>query len=209
MNSTGAGTTRPYRMRARRRAMEETGERILDAAYRLWLDHPYDQLTLEAVGERAGVTKQTVLRHFGSKDDLLVAVTDWRRPREDDAATGTDPGDVDAALASLLDRYEVMGDAVVRFLELEGRAEAVDYALQAGREGHRAWIEHAFGPHLPPDGEAREQAVLALYAATDVMVWKLLRRDFAASRPQTEAVVRRLVEGVLGTLDPPPKGEPR
>lgn len=36
---------------------------------------------------------------------------------------------------------------------------------------------------------------MTLYAATDVMAWKLLRRDFDRSR--ADADLRRLVDGVL------------
>jgi hypothetical protein len=46
---------------------------------------------------------------------------------------------------------------------------------------------------------------MALYAATDVMVWKLLRRDFGRSRARTEISIVRLVEGVLHGLDGSPQ----
>jgi AcrR family transcriptional regulator len=193
----GAGGKRAYRMRARREAVERTRERILQAAYALWLERPYDEVTVEAVADAAGVSRQTVHRQFGSKDELVVAVTDWRGPRED-ALREVKPGDVDAAVRRAIERNEEMGDAVVRFLELEGRIEAAAYMLKQGREAHRAWIEHVFAPRLPGRGRARERAVLALYAATDVTVWKLLRRDFGQSPSDTEAIVRQLVEGVLG-----------
>ena len=49
-------------------------------------------------------------------------------------------------------------------------------------------------------GARREELVLALYAATDVTVWKLLRRDLGSSRSRTESIIRQLVEGALGTL---------
>jgi AcrR family transcriptional regulator len=197
-----SGGKRPYRMRARRRAVEQTRERILQAAYDLWLARPYDEVTVEAVADAARVSRQTVHRQFGSKDDLVIAVTDWRGPRED-ALRAVEPGDVAAAVQRAVQRNEEMGDVVVRFLELEGRLEAADYMLKTGREAHRAWIEDVFDPYLPRRGTARERAVLALYAATDVTVWKLLRRDFGQSRAATEAIVRQLVDGALASLDAP------
>jgi len=39
--------------------------------------------------------------------------------------------------------------------------------------------------------------VAALVAATDVYVWKLLRRDQGLDRAAAEHVVRRLVEGAV------------
>lgn len=188
-------------MTARREAVEQTRERILAAAFDLWLGRPYDQVTLDAVAEAAEVSRQTVHRQFGSKDDLLVAVIDWRAPQEAEADDSVVPGDVAGAVAQHVSRYEQMGDAVARFLQMEGRVEAVDRLLEHGRRAHRAWLERVFHDQLRPlDPAGREQAVLALYAASDVTVWKLLRRDHGCSRPQTEAIIRRLVDGVLRTL---------
>ena len=195
-----AGGKRPYRMRERGLAVERTRESILQAAFDLWLAQPYDEVTLEAVAAAAGVSRQTVHRQFGSKEDLLVAVIDWRRPREDEADARVAPGDVDDAVGHLVDRYEAMGDVIVRFLGLEGRIEAIDYFLANGREAHRGWLERVFAPFLPDDRQRCDEAMLMLYAATDVMVWKLLRRDFDRSRAQTEATIRRLVDGALYTL---------
>jgi AcrR family transcriptional regulator len=195
-----AGGKRRYRMQERSRSVERTRGSILQAAFDLWLAQPYDEVTLETVAARAGVSRQTVHRQFGSKEDLLIAVIDWRRPREDEADAGVAPGDVAAAVSHLMDRYEAMGDVIVRFLGLEGRIEAIDYFLANGREAHHGWLERVFAPFLPDDRRSRAEAVLTLYAATDVMVWKLLRRDFGRSRTQTEASIRRLVDGALQTL---------
>jgi len=195
-----AGAKRVYRMTARKDAVDRASEAMLRATFELWLERPYDEVTLEAVAELAGVSRQTVLRHFGSKEGLVVAVVDWAGS-EEDAARRIESGDVATGLRRLVDRYETTGDANVRLLELEGRIEAVDYGLAQGRAGHRSWIEHLFGPFLPQGPtRRREQAVMALYAATDVTVWKLLRRDFGRTRKDTEATIALLVEGVLAKL---------
>ena len=111
--------------------VEQTRERILQAAYDAWLAEPYDQVTLDGVARAAGTSRQTVLRHFGSKDELAVAVVDWQLPHEE-SARRVEPGDVVAAVRHLVDRYEAMGDANVRMLELEGRVAPIDHLL-----GHR------------------------------------------------------------------------
>ena len=46
-------------------------------------------------------------------------------------------------------------------------------------------------------GAARERRVMAFYAATDVYIWKLLRRDFGLDPGQTRAVFRELVEALV------------
>jgi AcrR family transcriptional regulator len=191
---------RVYRMTARKEAVNRAREAMLRAAFGLWLERPYDEVTLDDVAELAGVSRQTVLRHFRSKEGLVVAVVDWVGPQED-VARRAEPGDVAVGLQRLVDRYETIGDANVRLLELEGRMEALDYGLAQGRASHRAWIEHLFGPLLPRRGtQRRERAVMALYAATDVTVWKLLRRDFGQTRKETEATITLLVDGVLAKL---------
>lgn len=195
----GQGTSgrRPYRMQARQEAVDRAREAILSATYDLWLERAYDEVTLQAVAERAGVTRQTVHRHFGSKEQLVLAVVDWAGPREE-AARAVPAGDVGAAIRRVIERNEEMGDANIRALELEGRVEAIATMLAQGRASHRAWIGRVFGPQLQGlRGRARDRAVMALYAATDVTVWKLLRRDFGLSVPETERIVSQLVEGVL------------
>jgi len=197
------GVTRTYRMRARQEAVASTRERILRAAYDQWSEQSYDQVSIESVARAAGTSRQTVIRQFGTKDELAFAVVDWQKPRED-AFRAAEPGDIGTAVTRLIDRYEVMGDANVRMLELEGRVPAIDHLLEVSRAGHRAWIERT----LLPDGVSGdlEQVVLALYAATDVMVWKLLRRDLGQTRPATESVILRLVRAVL---DGTPAGKDR
>jgi AcrR family transcriptional regulator len=191
-------------MSTRHETTQQTRTRVLEAAYGLWLDHPFDEVTLESIAEAAGVTRQTIHRQFGSKDDLFVAVVDWRRPAELAESQAPEAGDVAAAVRVYVERYERMGDAVVRFLAMEGRIEAVDHLLATGRADHTAELEDAFGPLLPAEGTPeRARAALALYGATDVMVWKLLRRDLGRSREETELVIRQLVEGVLCTLATP------
>jgi AcrR family transcriptional regulator len=195
---SAAPRKRGYRMRARAEAVAQTRERILRSAYELWLAETYDAVTMNAVAARAGVTRQTVLRQFSSKDELAVAVVDWQRPREE-AGRQTEPGDAAAAVARLVARYEVMGDGNVRMLEVERRIPAIRYLLEQSRESHRGWIERVFSPALPKRrGPARERRILALYAATDVYLWKLLRRDLGVSAAEAEAVLGELVEAVLG-----------
>lgn len=60
MKSGDAASKRPYRMKARAEAAERTARAILNAAAELWRDHPLDEITLQQVAERAGVTAQTV-----------------------------------------------------------------------------------------------------------------------------------------------------
>jgi AcrR family transcriptional regulator len=65
-------------MGARADAAEQTRQRILQAALELFLTRDPDEITLEAIAERAEITLQTVLRKFGSKDALFAAAAEHK-----------------------------------------------------------------------------------------------------------------------------------
>jgi TetR/AcrR family transcriptional repressor of nem operon len=60
----------------RTRDPERTRERILDAAQALILDHGYGSTTVDAVVNRAGITKGAFFHHFGSKGDLARSLVE-------------------------------------------------------------------------------------------------------------------------------------
>lgn len=203
MNNSAGDAKRPYRMRARAEAVEATRDAICSAAIELWLDVPYDELTLDDIAGRAGTTRQTILRHYGSKEGLALAAAEWYSPRIE-AATEVEAGDVPAAVSAIVFQYEAMGDANVRLLQIEDRLAEVHELLERGRSNHRRWVKHSFAPFIERvDPSGREHLVDALYAATEVTVWKLLRRDFGRSVEATEAVLDTLVRGVLATAAHP------
>lgn len=180
-------------MQARAAGVDRTRLRILRAAYALWLEHDYDAVSLDQVAAKAGVSKQTLIRQFGGKDRLAVATVDWQRTLEEGARV-VEPGDLRGAVSTLLGRYERMGDANVRVLALEHRVPAIRYLLESSRKSHRGWVERVFAPYLPSQkGAAYRQKVTAFYVATEVMNWKLLRRDLGMSRADTHAVFMALV----------------
>jgi AcrR family transcriptional regulator len=188
---------RPYAMRARAEAAERTGERILDAAFAAFNQRLYDEVTLDDVAHRAGVSTQTVIRRFGSKEGLVAAVS--ARVREQvGAQRGEAPvGDVAGAVANLLDHYEEMGDSVLHLLAQEGRVAPFREAAERGRVLHREWVARTFAPWLEPlDGPERRRRHAQLVAVTDVYVWKLLRRDLRLGRAQTALALRELIEAL-------------
>jgi hypothetical protein len=102
-----------------------------------------------------------------------------------------------------MDDYEQAGDLVVRSLAQEDRHPAIRRMTDTGRAFHRAWIEAVFAPWLkdlaPADACKRTDA---LVVATDVYVWKLLRRDMNRSLSEYGRLVERLIDGALGDLRP-------
>jgi hypothetical protein len=105
-------------------------------------------------------------------------------------------GDVEQAVRALFDHYEDLGDAVVRWNAEAERVPAIGGVIAQARSTHRAWLEHVFADRLPPRGAARERALDLHYAATDVHLWKLWRRDFGLPRGEAERHMRELVAAV-------------
>ena len=51
----------------------KTRDRIIDAAAKLFYGEGIRRVSVDAVAEKAGVTKRTLYYHFDSKDDLIAA----------------------------------------------------------------------------------------------------------------------------------------
>jgi TetR/AcrR family transcriptional regulator, mexJK operon transcriptional repressor len=94
-----AGGTRSARKRAA----------ILDAATTLFLRHGYLGTSMDEVAARAGVSKQTVYKHFADKESLFseivtTTVGEVSDPNYRDVVTLRESGDVDADLRDLARR---------------------------------------------------------------------------------------------------------
>src|SRR4029077_15652150 len=65
---------------ARRRSTEpsDARERIMVVAYDLFCKHGIRAVGVDTIIEQADVAKMTLYRHFGSKDELVLAVLDRR-----------------------------------------------------------------------------------------------------------------------------------
>lgn len=59
-------------------APNPTRKRIIDAATKLFYAEGIGRVSMDAVAEKAGLTKRTLYYHFKSKDDLIAAYLDAR-----------------------------------------------------------------------------------------------------------------------------------
>lgn len=181
---------RPYAQVARAAATADARARILDAFAAMLSDRDLAAITLDEVAEAAASTRQTVIRYFGGKDGLLLAIGEHfgrqiraRRDVPDDAG-------LNRQLTALVADYEVVGEVVVQLLAQEARLPGLRAMLDLGRAGHREWVDTVFAAPLaalPPDARARRAD--QLYAATDVNIWKLYRSGFGHSAEHTAALM--------------------
>lgn len=192
METAGRG----YRMTARARAVEDTRRRVLDAMVALHTERLAADISLADVAGRAGVSVQTLLRHFGSRDGLAeAALAHGVALVEEERRVAA--GDVVAAVRSVVEHYELRGDGVLLLLAQAGSEPLARTVTDRGRAVHRRWVAASFGPLLPDGRGPREEVLDLLVVATDVYTWKLLRRDRGLSVARTRARMESLVRAVL------------
>lgn len=194
-------TGRQYRMKARADSAALTAERVLDAAVTLFWELPTDRLSLDEVADRAGVSVQTVIRRFGNKEGLLTAAAAREAARVREQRDRAPVGDVPAAVHVLVEHYEELGDRVLKMLAEEQRLPGLRTVVDQGRTAHREWCTRVFAASLASrSGGCRTRLLAQLTAVCDVYTWKLLRRDAALSRRETElALVELLTPLVEGS----------
>jgi len=182
----------------RRLKAEETKLSIMKALGRLWEQYPLHEITLDMVAGEAEVTKRTILRKFGSKEGLLSESL-AHDPAGISAERGqAKVGDVDDILQTLLDNYERMGEAAIRTIHLEPELEIARKIGEQGRAQHRAWCKKVFAPFLPaPEAPGYEVQLVAFIAATEIYLWKLMRKDLKMSKQKTFSVFKNMVEGLI------------
>jgi AcrR family transcriptional regulator len=195
--TTGSASKRPYRKNARAEAEQATTNAILDVALQAFAREPFDRVTLQSIAERAGVTVQTVIRHFGSKERLFETLAQRESPRILSARSAEANAGLDEALDALLAHYEQDGDMVLNFIAQEQLFEPIRTAVEQGRRIHREWVErHCADILADAQGNERPRLLHAAIAATDLYTWKLLRRDLGLELPDVAAVIRQLLQGL-------------
>ncbi len=186
--------TRGYEMTARAESTAQTAGRILDATTAAFWDQPADDLSLEVIAERAGVSVRTVIRRFGSKEQLLVAAADRERQRVVDQRASAPIGDVSGAVQVLMDHYEEFGEKVLRLLAAEAAVPGLRPIVEQGRDVHRRWCQRVFAPCLADlKGADRRRRLAQFVAICDVYTWKLLRLDAGLSRRSTEVALTEML----------------
>jgi AcrR family transcriptional regulator len=192
------GSGRGYVKVARAEAEEQTRAALLDAADEAFLSGPWEQASLEAIARAAGVTKQTLLRHFGSKHGLLERVLLRAFHEVEEQRLGVPTNDIAGAVDNLLEHYEIRGGRAMRSSNLEMDGPLADIGRRA-RQFHHAWVELAFGAWLsaarPPE---RRRLRSALIAVCDVQTWWILSHDLELSSADVRATLILTIKRLIG-----------
>lgn len=172
-------TRRPYRMRKRAEQVDQTRQRIVEAAVRLHETIGPARTTITGIAEEAGVTRLTVYRHFPDEQQLFATCTShWSmlHPAPDPAEWRTVRG-IEArarrALTELYPWFRTNADALYLFqrdaevlpewVREELRAENVQMAESlvsgAGLRSRAAARLHAAAGHVVSYGTWRSLAL--------------------------------------------------
>jgi AcrR family transcriptional regulator len=193
--------TRTYVQRDRAKAAQANTERIMRAALELFAERPFDQITLGAVAERAGVGLQTVIRRVGTKDGLVRATGAWVDPQVQASRGAPPPGDDPRAVAEAIARqYERWGTLTDRTLRQEDASPALGELAEIGRRNHRAWIEETFASQLAGLADEAHHALRArLVGVTGIELWQVLRRVEGLTPDAATDAVADLIAACLTT----------
>lgn len=188
---------RTYTQVARAEAEQRTRAALLDAATRVFSEGEWTAATLEEIAGEAGVTKQTLLRHFGSRDGLARAAFERARKSVVSQRGAAPVGDVAAAVDNLLDHYEEVGELALKLEALPPGAIGDEF-VQEGRRIHYEWVTRVFEPRLAwASGREWERRRAALIALCDVHTWRLLSRHLGLARAEVRATLIVAIDGVL------------
>jgi AcrR family transcriptional regulator len=145
-------------------------EAILDAAEVILLADGYEALNFRALGEQAGIARNSVYRYFTSCDDIVAALCERDMPRwlvEIESAMAAAPEFDDRIAAFVATQLRLVADGSHRLAEVLGAAP------------------------LGPGARARIQALA--YGPSTVLEEELRTRGYA-----TPEVTAQLVQGLVG-----------
>jgi AcrR family transcriptional regulator len=163
---------------------------ILEAAREVFTERGYARATIREIARRAGVTHGLVMRHFGTKEQLLIQALPGPR-----VLAGVLPGDLgtlpDRVAAAFVEETEAAGSehAAVALIRSAASGEAVAMPLYAAMERE---ITAAFREVLGPGTEA--------YA--DLLGSLLIGVTFARHVARTGALAELTREELVGYLVP-------
>lgn len=189
----------------RRLPATERREIVLDTAGRLFGEHGYDGITLNALAAAAGVTKPILYRHFDSKRALYLAVLERHRADLDSFAPlipieGTHRARLRTVLGAWLDYVERHSYAwTMLFRDTGGGAEIEAFRRDVHNRARDVLAEiiHSLNEVKIPDREIEPLAELMSMGMGSLVVWWI--DSGAATR---EALIDALTRMWLSLLSP-------
>ena len=203
MSKARSSISRPYRMGRRAEQVDETRQRITEAAVRLHTTVGPAHTSISAVAAEASVTRLTVYRHFADLDALFGAcMAHWsaRNPRPDAAAWLAIPGLDERARRAFGELYGWYRDHADELYPLYRDAAAMPLSALRSREaGNQALADALVVGHADTisDGDGRLLRVVARHLV-DFWTWHSLVIAQGLDDPEAVEIAVRLLAAMAG-----------
>ena len=207
---------RPYDNSRRQAQTRATRMTVIEAAKRLFSEHGYPAVTIEAVAQAAHVPLPTLYRLFGSKRALLAAILDTAfggddqpiafadRPAVRAALAETDPAQLVQAFARIARELMERSAAVQHVLATAANvdADAAELLAETRRQRHTgqsriAAALAARGALAPDVGET--EAADMIYAVLSPEVHRILTVERGWSGDRYERWIARGLSALVAT----------
>jgi AcrR family transcriptional regulator len=192
---------------------------LLLAAERLFAEHGLAGVSLRQISIEAGSSNNSAIRyHYGSKDDLLRAIFDYRLSdlthRRALLRARTNPDDLRAQLEAhilpLIEMAESPDSSYVSFIEQLQRAGAVD-VLFGQPEAMKSQVEFTSGMQRLLRQIPEPARSIRIQQAQDLAVHLAAERERAIRRNDATVpfalFVSAVVDGLTGFLEAPASAE--
>jgi AcrR family transcriptional regulator len=195
------GDAGEQRRRGRPRS-EKAGKAILDAAAELLLEHGLEAVSMDAVADRAGVSKATIYRWWPTKETLALEALyqEWDTARPSPPDTGSLRGDLLALLRPWIRRVRARPyGRVVAALIAEAQTDpefAAEYHrrfVEPRRDPARALLKRALERgEIPPETKVE--------VALDLLYGSLYHRLLHGHAPLNDRFLQDVVDTTLAGL---------
>jgi len=212
---------RRYDNSRRQAQVQATRLKVIEAAKRLFIDHGYPAITIEAIAEAAEVPLPTLYRLFGSKRALLAAVLDISfggddqpiafgdRPAVRAARAETDPATMVNAFARIIRELMERSSAIQHVLATAAQvdADAAGLLAEIRRQRHTGLSRIAAALDargaLDPDLDKAEAADI-VYALLSPEVHRILTVERGWPADRYERWIARSLSTLLPAGQSPP-----
>ena len=189
---------RAYRGTIQAEVAALTAQLIIQAGLVLFDEQWGETIKLEQIAERAGVTTQTLLRHFGSKERLADAVSQEAFRLSQQQLIEPPVGDIATIAAGLVAYYDAGGKRMLRGLVQEEKYPELHSIIDVARASHKAWLERAFAADLAHlEAQARARLLAQLTTLTGVYTWHMLRNECALNSEETAQALQEMLSALL------------
>jgi AcrR family transcriptional regulator len=186
----------------------ETRDRILEATRRLMEEHRGQGVRMRDVAEAAGVSRQAVYDHFGSRTKLLVETTHYvdevrgleeRRRRFREATTGVERLEAYVEFwGNFIPEVYGMAKALLAVRETdEAAAAAWDDRMGAVRESCRTTIEALHREGRLAREWSRGEAVDLMWTMLSIRNWEQLTLECGWTNSQYVGRMQKLLKRAL------------